>query len=208
MEFIMVDTPKSQDEDILHGEEGFSVKGKPTINLEPSQSAEHSHIGTLLKQKVEEIRQRENKNVKIVSTTAGAEFKPENIPYIPGSTHPLLLKHDNATIERNAGFQDRALVHPMYADQMKPKEIPVAVVPTDSPDIESNIDSIMNEFERLTVSQVQPVTVSQVEPTTVSQVQPVTQGKQPEFEMKVSRDRMHSGGTYMPNESRPYRPGD
>lgn len=199
MEAMVVDTPKSQDEDILHGKDGFSVKGKPSINLEPTQSAGLSHLGTLLKQKVEEIRQEQSRNFTIVSTTVGAEFKPENIPYIPGSTHPLLIKHDLATMERNAGYQDRALVPSMYADQMKSKEPAIDLTPTDIPDIESNIYKLIAEFALLTVSQVQP--------TTVSQVQPVTQGKQPDFEMKVSRDKMHGGGIYMPNESMPYRPG-
>lgn len=188
----MVEISKSQDEDILHGEDGFSVKGKPSISLEPTQSSERSHLGTLLKQKAEEIRQALSQNVQVISTTVGAEFKPENIPYIPGSTHPLLLKHDNATIERNAGYQDRALVHPMYADQMKPKEPAIDLTPTDTPDIESNIDKLISEFE----------------PMTVSQVQSVMQGKQPEFEMKVSRDKMHSGGMYFSGEYKPYRPGD
>jgi hypothetical protein len=87
----------------------------------------------------------------------------------------------------------------MYADQMKKKESPIDLTPTDIPDIESNIDILMAEFEQVTISQVQP--------TTVSQVQPVTQGQQPEFTMKVHRDKMHHGGIYMPNESRPYRPG-
>jgi hypothetical protein len=106
----VIDETKGQEEDILKGEDGFQVKGKPSINLDPSQSASRSHLGTILKQKVEEIRQSESKNRQVLVTTVGAEFKPECMPYIPGSTHPALLKHDLATIERNAGYQDRALV--------------------------------------------------------------------------------------------------
>jgi len=194
----MVDEFSSQEEDILHGKDGFSVKGKPSINLEMTQSADRSHLGTLLKQKIEELRQAQSKEIKIVTTTVGAEFKPENMPYIPGSTHPALLKHDLATIERNAGYQDRALVPPMYADQMKPKEPALDLIPKDIPDIESNIDILIASLE----------CVSQSQPHTVSQVQPVMQGKQPEFEMKVARDRMHSGGHYFSGEYKPYRPGD
>jgi hypothetical protein len=195
----MVDESKSQEEDILQGADGFCVKGKPSINLTPTQSAGLSHLGTLLKQKAEEVRQAQSKECKILATTVGAEFKPENMPYIPGSTHPALLKHDLATIERNAGYQDRALVPPMYADQMKPKAPPIDVISKDIPDIESNIDILIDSLELSTASQVQP--------QTISQVQPVTQGVQPEFEMKVHRDKMFHGGTYFFNESRPYKPG-
>lgn len=186
----MADESEVQEE-ILQGEDGFQVKGRPGINLEPTQSAAQSHLGTLLKQKIEEVRQSESKDRRVLVTTVGAEFKPECMPYIPDSTHPALLKHDLATLERNAGYQDRSQVPAMYLDQYKLKEIPI--------DIESNIDVLMAEFEDMTVSQVQP--------STVSQVQPVTQGKPAEFTMNVHRDKMHHGGIYMPNESRPYRPG-
>jgi hypothetical protein len=195
----MADESKSQEEDVLQGVDGFCVKGKPSINLTPTQSAGLSHLGTLLKQKVEELQQAQSKEHKILATTVGAEFKPENMPYIPGSTHPALLKHDLATIERNAGYQDRALVPPMYADQMKSKEPPIDLSPKSVTDMESNIEILISEIECATVSQVYP--------STVSQVQPVTQGVQPEFEMKVHRDKMHHGGHYFFNESRPYKPG-
>lgn len=191
----MADDSEVQEE-ILQGEDGFQVKGRPGINLEPTQSAAQSHLGTLLKQKIEEVRQAESKDRRVMVTTVGAEFKPECMPYIPGSTHPALLKHDLATLERNAGYQDRSQVPAMYLDQYKLKEIPIDLTPKD---IESNIDVLMAEFETLTISQVQPITVSQV--------QPVTQGKSAEFTMNVHRDKMHHGGIYMPNESRPYRPG-
>jgi hypothetical protein len=194
----MANDSESQEE-ILQGEDGFQVKGRPGINLEPTQSAAQSHLGTLLKQKIEEVRQAESKNRVVLVTTVGAEFKPENMPYIPGSTHPALLKHDLATLERNAGYQDRSQVPAMYLDQYKLKEIPIDLTPKGATDIESNIDILMAEFEDMTVSQVQP--------STISQVQPVTQGKPAEFTMNVHRDKMHHGGIYMPNESRPYRPG-
>jgi hypothetical protein len=198
----MSDEPKMP-ADICEEESSFEVRGKPTIDLTVLLNTNSEHDKVLLKQKLEEDKYRESKKTRIIATTVGAEFKPENMPYIPGSTHPALLKHDLATIERNAGYQDRSLVPKMYAEQLKPREVPVDLTPADITDAESDIGSLIAQFGRL-----EPTQLSQPPSPVPTIFQPVEQGKPAEFTMKVSREKMHHGGIYFANESRPYRPGD
>ncbi len=174
----------------------FTVKGRPSINLNQDVNGiNKAHLETILKQKIEELRQKNVSQVVVTATTKGVEFKPENIPYIPDSNHPLIFRQKNSTIERNAGFQDRSLVHPMYLKDEKS----LSVETTDGVGSESNIDNIMEDFDRITQSIVSlPVE---------SQSQLVEKGKEPDFTMGITRDKMHHGGSYMKNEYRPYRPG-
>jgi hypothetical protein len=160
----------------------FEVKGKPKIGLGPEKINGGSNLSTLLKQKIEEFKERQKKEARPVTAHPGAEFKPENVPYIPDSTHPLLDKHNLATPERNAGFQDASMVPPMYRQPLNKMDPPKAAV---------------------------SMQVGVPKPGTNSETKPEPEKAQDkEFELKVPRSDMHKGGHYMPNESRPYRPGD
>jgi len=172
----------------------FVVKGKPIMNMGMVKGATMTNLETLLKQKVEEIQQRDLKEKKVTATTKGTEFKPENIPYIPDSNHPALNQHTLATPVRNAGFQDMSQVPPEYLKGIKKEnetiqaqDDTIPAVPDTNP-VFLETDSIFSE------PIPEPVKPKQPEPT------------KPEFELKVDRTKMHSGGHYMPNESRPYKP--
>ena len=106
----------------------FEVKGKPKIGLGSDKTNTGSNLSTLLKQKIEEFKERQKKEARPAVAHPGSEFKPENTPYIPDSTHPSLNKHSLATPERNAGFQDASMVPPMYRQPLNKMEPPHAQV--------------------------------------------------------------------------------
>ena len=179
----------------------FAVKGKPDIGLGPDKGKTGSNLSTLLKQKIEEFKEQKKKEARPAIAHPGSEFKPENTPYIPDSTHPSLSKHALATPERNAGFQDASMVPPMYRQPLNKMEPPQAQVgmQVGVPKSCGNcglVETCVQKGRLLVDACWKP-----------QQPAPV-QAKQPEFTMKVDRVSMHKGGHYMPNESRPYRPGD
>ena len=172
------------------GQDLFVVKGEPNIGLSSSKDNFQSSLETILKQKLEEINQRKKLENKPVTGHPGAEFKPENMPYIPDSTHPALDKHETATLERNAGFQDRSQEPKEYLVNIKKKEGSKSEVILETIPTNDEMKEVNNETNSKTESETKP------------------KPKQPEFELKVKRENMHKGGHYMPRESRPYRPGD
>lgn len=179
----------------------FEIKGKPSVNLMNADNTKGvSQLSVILQQKVEELRQVRKSKV-LIYTTKGTEFKPENTPYLPDSNHPILSKHTLATPERNAGFQDKALVHPMYLGHEKKKYNLYDSTPPDISPEESNIDNLLSIIDRIMPAVEQRA--GEVKKST-----PVEYGVKPEFSMKINRERMHHGGIYMPNEYRPYKPGE
>lgn len=172
---------------------GFQVKGKPKFNLSTTQGTASQNLVTILKQRMEEAKEKDKKERVVVTAHPGSEFKPENIPFTPDKDHPLLSKHDLATPEHNAGFQDSSMVHPMYKDSIRPDKTPDITEKT--LDIKSTLAPSQNLG-------LHPGT----KPRTESGTKPAVDDS--EFKMKISREQMNKGGHYMPNESRPYRPGD
>jgi len=175
----------------------FTVKGKPNIAVAIGKDKASDALKTMLMQKVEEIRERDkNKNMVRVAHP-GAEFIPEAVPYIPDNDSPALDKHTLATPERNAGFQDASMVPKMYKKSIRPavkSKVTLEVIPAVKPDKPADNSAVKNTAE----------------PTVKSSedLRTKLQAKKQEFEMKVSRSQMHKGGLHMPNESRPYRPGE
>ena len=166
----------------------------------------------------------QKKNFQIVAATVGAEFAPEATPFIPDSNHKILTQHKNATIERIAGYQDASLVPPMYKSQVDEKkriekelsEQPIDILPMNEEPVQKKPDPEMplcavDEFETdidSIVSSVEMIVCKPVEKKPVVDTQKApSRGRDAEFTMKVSREKMHAGGTYMPNEYRPFRPG-
>ena len=192
----------------------FEVKGKPNIGLGPDKGKTGSNLSTLLKQKIEEFKEKKKKEARPAIAHPGSEFKPENTPYIPDSTHPSLDKHSLATPERNAGFQDASMVPPMYRQPLNKMEPPKAQVgmQVGVPKSCENCGNKECVKSGKTLSQMVVGEIALCEPMTgIDNWKPKEkklEPKQPEFTMKVDRVSMHKGGHYMPNESRPYRPGD
>jgi hypothetical protein len=133
----------------------------------------------------------------VVSAHPGAEFKPENIPFTPDKDHPLLCKHTLATPEHNAGFQDSSMVHPMYKDSIRPNP---------NPDINQDTIEKTLEVKSVMAPSLNIGIMPGTKPRTEPQTKPAVDDS--EFKTKISREQMNKGGHYMPNESRPYRPGD
>jgi hypothetical protein len=195
----------------LNGEEPteslFVVEGK-RLNAVSEKTIDISAIRTLLQQKVEELRELHDRAGKVVKTTENLEFLPEATPYIPGVESSTLYKHDNATIERNAGFQDASQVPKMYQGQIDKDRENKAKEGKANPAIELGQERRTEPPLAGQVGMSPGTTISVIEAVIESSVCPtVTNGQQPEFKLEVSRDKMHSGGHYFPNESRPYRPG-
>lgn len=209
----MVEKPFIKTEKEIKEVDTFFVKGKPSINLSHMEVKDNSQLKFILQQKIEEIREEKKTNQQIVAATKDAEFCPEATLYIPDSNHPVLSKHKNSTMERVAGYQDASLVPSMYKSQIEEKkklDQPIEVLPihkkpdpemplSTEADFETNIDKILYLIET--------IVCKPIEKKSVSNQQEPKRGKEADFTMKVSREKMHSGGTYMPNEYRPYRPG-
>ena len=159
----------------------FVVKGKPKINFGIDTSYNKSNLETILKQKLEEIKEKQKSEHKLFIGHPGSEFKPENVPYIPDIKSPLLDKHDTATPVRNAGFQDRAQVPSMYLENIK-KESKAEIIP--------GIAKEVYEFAE-----------------TTKDVKEEVKPKDKEFELKIARENMHKGGFHFSGEYKPYRPG-
>jgi len=186
----------------------FVVKGKPRIGLSDGKDTIINNLKTILTQKVEELREQQKHNQRIYIAHPGSEFKPESIPYIPDSDHPLLSKHDLATPEHNAGFVDASMVPRMYKDSIRPPkqpEQPIASSEKSPSQATVKLESI--PADKLADKNEQ---VNRVESAEKPETKPETNSgaKKPEFEMGIKRADMNKGGFYMPNESRPYRPGD
>lgn len=182
----------------------FIVKGKPKVGLGDGKNTAANNLKTILMQKVEELRERQKHDQRIYITSPGSEFKPENIPFIPDSDHPLLSKHDLATPEHNAGFVDASMVPRMYKDSIRPPKQPEQPVVSNekSPSCATVKLETVSTDKNGQVNRVEPLE----KPETKSETKPDV--KKPEFEMGIKRTDMNKGGFYMPNESRPYRPGD
>jgi hypothetical protein len=193
---------------MVNEQDTFVVKGEPKVTIEAGRDSGYGNLKMVLEQKVEELREKERLEHRIVSSCPGAEFKPENTPFIPDSNHPILNVHTLATAERNAGFQDMSQV---------PRELARTIIEhRDKMKAEAE-DAVTIEVE--TNKGVSTATVSggdkgypQSCPQGVNSVNTVNNNepkpKEPDFKIGVSREKMHSGGHYMPNESRPFRPGD
>jgi len=97
-------------------------------------------------------------------------------------------------------FQDKALVHPMYLEHEKKKNSTYDSTPPEVSAQESDIDNLLNKIDMV----MPTVERRSVE---IKKPDPIEYGVKPEFKMKVSREKMHHGGMYMPNEYRPYKPG-
>jgi len=182
----------------------FVVKGKPKINLGDGKDTAANNLKTILMQKVEELREQQKNSQRIYIAHPGSEFKPESIPYIPDSDHPLLSKHDLATPEHNAGFVDASMVPRMYKDSIRPPAKPEEPVISNekSPSSATVKLEITPADKNEQVNRVESSEKPETKPEINSEI------KKPEFTMGVKRADMNKGGFYVPNESRPYRPGD
>lgn len=206
------------------GNEEFTIKGRPGIKSDSVKDDIKESLETLLKQKLEEVKQRLLLEKRTVVAYPGSEFKPENMPYIPDSTHPALFKHTLATEERNAGYQDMSQVPKEFAGpvleqrkrQQMANDIRRVMVPSSATVtievVDKTEDKIQEDFIGLSsidelLAQGAHLQSEGSYPQTCPQEPIATLGKEPEFKIGVSRENMHKGGFYMPNESRPYRPG-
>lgn len=115
---------------------------------------------------------------EVVIKPVKAEYNVGSAPFVPDKQPTPLEKVTINKELQSAGIQDMTQVHPIYKTQVEAiKENKVKPEPT-SQDKEQN-DIIEDK----------------------------SKGENPKFKLGVHRENMNKGGWFVPNESKPYRPG-
>jgi len=118
---------------------------------------------------------------EVVIKPTKAEYSAGTSPFVPDKQP---TPSEQVTINKelqSAGIQDMTQVHPMYKNQVeaiKEKKKEPESVPSTSQGQDQN-DIIEDKLK----------------------------GEDPKFKLGVHRENMNKGGWFVPNESKPYRPG-